>query len=135
MPPAHSVAEVGAGGGQLALALAARGVRMVVTEASEAGFRRLPPGLDCRLGLGLGVLRPGEVEGVILAGLGGRTIRRILTEGAEVAHSLEWVLLQPQQHPGELIHFLKEAGYGVLREVEVTQGRYTYRVLLARPPR
>src|SRR5437899_9825594 len=78
---AGSVADVGAGDGQLARHLAARPQRVVATERLPGPFERLQarsPGLDCRLGDGLSVLRPGEVEGVVLAGMGGRTIARVL---------------------------------------------------------
>src|ERR1700716_169083 len=76
-----SVADVGAGDGQLARHLSAGGLRGVATECVPGAFERLQaanPGLDCRLGDGLSVLDPAEVECVVLAGMGGRTMVRLL---------------------------------------------------------
>ena len=109
---------MGAGDGQLARYLAARGLRVAV------------PQLDCRLGEGLSVLRPGEVEGVVLAGMGGHSIARILDASPAVARALDWLVLQPQQHAERLIEWLEPAGYRVLARDAAVQGRRSYTVLL-----
>jgi tRNA (adenine22-N1)-methyltransferase len=130
---AGSVADVGAGDGQLARHLAARGLRVVATERRPASFERLhaaAPELDCRLGEGLEVLRPGEVEGAVLAGLGGHSIARILEGSPAVARSLDWLVLQPQQHPELLVEWLAAAGYNVRARAAAAQGRHSYTVLL-----
>jgi tRNA (adenine22-N1)-methyltransferase len=88
------------------------------------------PELDCRLGEGLEVLRPGEVEGVVLAGMGGHGIVRILDAVPAVARSLGWLVLQPQQHPEALVAWLGAAGYTVLTRTAAVQGRHSYTVLL-----
>jgi tRNA (adenine22-N1)-methyltransferase len=131
---ASSVADIGAGDGQVALALAGRGVRVIATELGPGPFARLPASLERRRGDGLSALQPGEVEGVIVAGVGGRTIVRMLEGGGEVAHSLRWLLLQPQQHVAELEAWLLGAGYRLLDAREVDEGRRSYRVLLVEPP-
>jgi len=130
---ARSLADVGAGDGQLARHLAARGLRVVATERRPASFERLRAaagGLDCRLGEGLDVLRPGEVEGAVLAGLGGHSIARILGGSPAVARSLDWLVLQPQQHAEQLVAWLGEAGYAVRARTAAAQGRHSYTVLL-----
>jgi tRNA (adenine22-N1)-methyltransferase len=127
------VVDVGAGDGQLARYLAARGVRVVATERRAASFQRLlaaVPQLDCRLGEGLEVVRPGEVEGAVVAGMGGHSIERILAGSPAVAGSLDWLALQPQQHAGRLQDWLAEAGYAVLTRTIAVQGRHSYTVLL-----
>jgi len=130
---ATSVADVGAGDGQLAQHLAGRGLRVVATERRPASFARLRaavPHLDCRLGEGLEVLRPGEVEGVVLAGMGGHSIARILDASPAVTRALDWLVLQPQQHAERLIDWLEPAGYRVLARDAAAQGRRSYTVLL-----
>jgi tRNA (adenine22-N1)-methyltransferase len=130
---ARSVADVGAGDGQLARDLARRGLHVIATERRPASFGRLRaalPDLDCRLGEGLTVLRPGEVEGIVLAGLGGHAIMRILAAAPTVASSLDWLVLQPQQHGDKLVAWLPAAGYDVAASTTVVQGRHSYRVLL-----
>jgi tRNA (adenine22-N1)-methyltransferase len=130
---ARSVADVGAGDGQLARHLAAHGLRVVVTERRPPSYARLRvavPQLDCRLGEGLSVLRPGEVEGVVLAGMGGHSIARILEASPAVARALDWLVLQPQQHAERLIEWLGPAGYRVRTSDTAVQGRRSYTVLL-----
>ncbi|HXM56185.1 MAG TPA: tRNA (adenine(22)-N(1))-methyltransferase TrmK [Candidatus Dormibacteraeota bacterium] len=130
---AVSVADVGAGDGQLARHLADRGLRVVATERRPASFARLRaalPDLDCRVGEGLAVLRPGEVEGAVVAGLGGHGIIRVLASAPDVARSLEWLVLQPQQHPDRLVAWLQGAGYRVRARTDAVQGGRSYTVLL-----
>ncbi len=130
---ARSVADVGAGDGQLARCLAARGLLVVATERRPASYERLCtalPHFDCRQGEGLEVLRPGEVEGAVLAGLGGHSIARILDASPAVARALDWLVLQPQQHPDQLVAWLEPAGYLVRAMSTAAQGRHSYTVLL-----
>jgi tRNA (adenine22-N1)-methyltransferase len=132
---ATSVADIGAGDGQLARHLAARGVRVVATERRPGPFARLRsalPGIDCRMGEGLEVLAPGEVEGAVVAGLGGRGIARILVASPAVVDDLRWLVLQPQQHTEDLLRWLRAAGHTVASTAVVAQGRHSYRVLVVR---
>jgi len=124
---------VGAGDGQLARHLAARGLRVVATERRPPSYARLRlalPNLDCRLGEGLEVLRPGEVEGVVLAGIGGHSIARILDASPRVSRSLDWLVLQPQQHAEQLIAWLDSERYRIQARNAAAQGRHSYTVLL-----
>lgn len=111
---------------------------MVATERSRASFARLAsasPGLDCRLGDGLSVLDRGEVEGLILAGMGGRKIARVLEGRRDLVKDVEWLVLQPQQHRAELTDWLGRGGFRVRVEPEGAQRGRSYTVLLVRPPR
>jgi tRNA (adenine22-N1)-methyltransferase len=133
---ARSAADVGAGDGQLALALSGRGLHVIATERAAGPFqrlRRLAGGLECRLGEGLDPLREGEVEGVVLAGMGGPTIARVLSRGAVVARRLSWLVLQPQQRAHQLERWLAAHGYEIMRAEWAIQGHRLYRVLLVAP--
>ena len=132
---ASSAADIGAGDGQVALALAGRGMRVIATELGAASFSRLPESLERRRGSGLSVLRPGEVEGVVVAGMGGRTIAAMLEGGGDVVGGLRWLVLQPQQHAPHLESWLARARYRLLESRDVEEGRRSYRVLLVEPPR
>jgi tRNA (adenine22-N1)-methyltransferase len=127
------VVDIGAGDGQLARHLAARGLRVVATERRPPSYARLRtavPQLDCRLGEGLSVLRSGEVEGAVVAGMGGHSIARILDASPALARSLEWLVLQPQQHADGLVAWLEGAGYRIRARDTAAQGRHSYTVLL-----
>lgn len=134
VPAGGAVAEIGAGDAQVGLALAAAGRRVIVSEKAAGAFARLPASLERRLGDGLEVLAPGEVAGVVIAGLGGAGIAAMLERGAAVARGLRWLVLQPQQRPERLLGYLSAAGYRVLAERTAAQGRHSYRVLLVAPP-
>jgi len=139
---AVALADVGAGDGQLALHLRARGHRVVATERTHGPFERLrerSPDLDCRRGDGLSVLGPADVEGVVLAGMGGGTIARLLadalTNAPPLIRGLRWLVLQPQQGAGELVGWLSSQDFRLLGRAEAVQGGRSYSVLLVAPPR
>ncbi len=139
MPVGRSVADIGTGDGKLAAWLARRGHRVVATE-NKAGPREVarrlldPLGLECRLGEGLAPIAPGEIEVAVIAGMGGRTIGRILAASPEVVARLQALVLQPVQHREELLAGLLAAGYRRLAGSEVRQGSHLYAALLLLPP-
>ena len=133
---ARSVADVGAGDGQLASHLARLGFRVIATEHRPAPLARLraaAPGLESRLGDGLEPLRPGEVEGVVLAGIGGRSMARILDSAPERARALDWLVLQPQPPVEPLLEWLRTSGHALRMTTTALQGGHSYTVLLVGP--
>jgi len=51
--------------------------------------------ISVRLGDGLQSLKPGEVQTVVIAGMGGATIRKILLRSPQVVNHLQRLILQP----------------------------------------
>lgn len=51
--------------------------------------------ISVRLGDGLTVINPGEVQTVVIAGMGGATIKKILTQSPQVVNKLQRLILQP----------------------------------------
>lgn len=51
--------------------------------------------ISVRLGDGLAAITPGEVQTVVIAGMGGATIKKILTQSPQVVASLQRMILQP----------------------------------------
>lgn len=101
VPDTGAVADIGSGHGALAAALAARGQRVLATERTprtEAGLRRdltrLGIPVATRRGEGLAALREGEVETAVIAGIGGRSLLRILESSRWLPR---WLVLQPMQ--------------------------------------
>jgi tRNA (adenine22-N1)-methyltransferase len=133
---ARSVADVGAGDGQLARALVERGLRVIAVERGDGPYDRLrravaARGVDCRLGLGLDPVRPGEVEGVIMAGMGAGTMVSTLERALARRHRLSWMVLQPQQADHVLETWLNGQGAHRLRRVTLTtEAGRAYKVLL-----
>jgi tRNA (adenine22-N1)-methyltransferase len=136
-PAAVSAADVGSGHGALAAALAERGVRVVAVErtvatyaALRADLGRYPVSVEARQGEGLEPLTPGEVELVVVAGMGGRTIRRILDTAPWLPR---WLLLQPVQDPDAVAAWLSGRGW-TARETLAEQGGRGYRAWLVEVP-
>ncbi len=139
VPAGVAVADIGTGDGRLAAWLAAAGQRVIATEnkpGPRAQALRLlgPLGIECRLGAGLEPVKPGEVQVAVIAGMGGRTILRILAASPEVVRSLEALVLQPMQHADQLLAELLAGGYRVSRGLEVEQRSRGYSALLILPP-
>lgn len=126
--------DVGTGDGQLAGWLAARGHRVIATEAGRGptlrAAERLSSAVELRQGSGLEVLTPGEVEVAVLAGMGGRRILAILAAAPEVVRCLELAVLQPMQHLAELRAGLAGLGLQVVGEAEQVERGRRYTVLL-----
>ena len=139
VPAGRSVADVGTGDGKLAAWLFAAGHRVIATE-NKPGPRREalrllgPLGIECRLGEGLEPILPGEVEVAVIAGMGGRSIGRILAGSPDVVASLEALVLQPIQHGEELLTDLLARGFRVEGRVEIEQRSRGYSALLVLPP-
>lgn len=134
------VADVGMGDGQLARWLAARGCRVIGTELKEGPYRRALAavegweGIEVRRGDGLGPVSPGEVDAVVVAGLGGRTVVGILERGADTWRAARTLVLSPVQDPHVLRLWLldRHAVLSVVAEDLVQEGRHMYPVEVVR---
>ena len=72
--------------------------------------------IETRLGGGLEPIKAKEVEGIVIAGMGGNLIRDILEEGKNKLPFLKFIILQPAQNPEVLREYLYNNGYKILEE-------------------
>lgn len=72
--------------------------------------------IECRLGDGLSSLKIGEVQGIIIAGMGGNLIRDIIEKGIDVFKQVSFVILQPVQNAEVLREHIYKRGYNILDE-------------------
>ncbi|MCY6371801.1 tRNA (adenine(22)-N(1))-methyltransferase [Clostridium ganghwense] len=72
--------------------------------------------ISCRLGGGFTTIKPFEVDGAVIAGMGGNLIRDIIEERKNVFQSLKFVILQPVQNPEILRQYIYEVGYDIIDE-------------------
>lgn len=87
---------------------------------------------DCiktRLSDGLKNMKPGESDTLVLAGMGGGLMLRILEEGREVTASFREFVLQPQSEMGLVRKELERRGFKVLQENMVLEDGKFYPVL------
>lgn len=72
--------------------------------------------IETRLGGGLEPIKTKEVDGIIIAGMGGNLIRDILEEGKNKLQFFKFIILQPAQNPEVLREYLYNNGYKILEE-------------------
>ena len=141
VPPCRGVCEVGYDRGLILWTLlhARPDVHAIGVEIQpeSATSTPIPPPLagrvELRTGDGLAPMAPGEVDGVILAGLGGRTIARILESRPDVVAPLEFIVTCPSHLEADLRPALRRLGFGIADErIVFDRGRF-YEIVLARP--
>ncbi|OPJ57055.1 tRNA (adenine(22)-N(1))-methyltransferase [Alkalithermobacter paradoxus] len=98
----------------------------------EVKANALQDKVDLRLGSGLKVIKKGEVEEVIIAGMGGVLISDIIRDSIEVAKSLNKMILQPMQSSSNLRKYLIDNGFSILDEVLVKEEFRIYEIIVAK---
>lgn len=82
--------------------------------------------VECRMGNGLSVLLDAEIDIISMAGLGGITIRTILSEEYEKAKKANSILLQPNNHEADVRFWLAEMGFKTLAEGVLKDRKHFY---------
>ena len=102
--------------------IAPRVIAMDVNKGPLAGAKehveeaKLSGQIDIRLSDGLQNLSPGEADTVLLCGMGGLLMIKILSDYPETTASLKELILQPQSEVGEVRKFLHNKGYRITNE-------------------
>ena len=143
--PGETVADVGTDAGLLPASLleSGRSPKVIMTDISEGSLdkcrdyvaKNLSPdfieGLhyELRLGNGLQVLEPSEVDTVVMAGIGGMLSIEILSDDLELSHSFRRIILQPRRHVGRLRYWLWNNDFHIIREDLAREGRYIWPII------
>ena len=81
--------------------------------------------IETRLSDGLAMLKPGEADTVIIAGMGGLLTIRILEAGLKVLQSVSECILQPQSDLDKVRQFLHQHGFQIVQEkMLIDEGKY-----------
>lgn len=81
--------------------------------------------IDVRLSDGLQALQPQEADTVVIAGMGGPLVQRIMTQGEKVLEQVQECILQPQSEIAQVRTFLGEQGYCITAENMIEEdGKY-----------
>lgn len=91
--------------------------------------------IEVRLSDGLEKLEPEEADGVVIAGMGGDLMLRILEKGAHVRGSVLWWVLSPQSELADFRHGLEILGLRICEERMLKEDGKYYTVMLVRPGR
>ena len=144
VPAGRSLADVGTDHGFLPIYLVKKGiapravamdVRKGPLERAQAHIREegLEERIETRLSDGLAALAPGEAEVIVLAGMGGKLILRILENDREKALLAKKLVLSPQSELPEFRRGLESLGFFISREqILKDEGKY-YAVMEAEP--
>lgn len=85
----------------------------------------LTSAMEVRLSNGLEKLKPGEGDTVLIAGIGGPLMLRILEEGRENASSIKQWILQPQSDIPSVRRYLHTHGFKIEEEIMLKdEGKY-----------
>lgn len=104
-------------------------------EAAKATIARykLNEQIETRLGPGLTVLNPSEVEGVVIAGMGGKLILSILEDNVPLSQSFERLVLQPNIDANLLRAWLAHHQFKIIDEkIVLDEGKF-YEIIVASP--
>lgn len=87
--------------------------------------------IEIRLSDGLAKLEPGEGDTLVIAGMGGPLMERILKDGAKVREGFQELILQPQSDLPHFRHFLSEIGWEIVREEMIKEDGKFYPMMKA----
>ncbi len=104
-------------------------------EAAKRSVREagLEPAIAVRLGNGLQVVAPGEVDVVVIAGMGGPTIREILESSPTVVSKLSRIVCQPMIGAAILREWFLTNGWKIIDEDLVMEDGRLYEIIVAEP--
>lgn len=89
--------------------------------------------ISLRLGDGLAVLAPSEVDVAVIAGMGGSTIAAILEDSPAVFGSLSRVIIQPMNAASLIRRWLVQQSWAIYDEQLVREDGRLYEIIAARP--
>jgi len=92
---------------------------------------KLEQQIDVRIGSGFAVLNPGEVDAVVIAGMGGRTIISILESGIEVLQTIQRLIIQPMRDITAVRRWLVQNGWRFVDEEMVYEEGHYYVIIAA----
>ncbi len=85
-----------------------------------------------RLGAGLQIVAPEEVDTIVIAGMGGETIMKILEDDPWAMEGNHLLLLQPMTAQAQLRQYLGKQGCDIEKESLCREGRRMYTVMTVR---
>ena len=88
--------------------------------------------IETRLSDGVAALQPGEVDSILIAGMGGGLVMHILEEGKEVCKQAKELILQPQSEIDHVRAYLRKEGYEFLQEEMVLEDEKFYPMMKVR---
>lgn len=138
----ESVLDLGTDHGYLPVYLRTGGnnSKIILSDISKASLKKakhncrmLTPSesFDFRQGNGLKIIKKGEVDDIVIAGIGGNLMTDILGRDLAKARAAKKLILQPRTAQGRLRQWLIKKGFGIKEEHLVKEGRFICEVIVA----
>ena len=89
--------------------------------------------IDLRLGSGVDTLAPNEADAIVIAGMGGIIITKILKSRPEIFKTAKQILIQPMSSVPELRENLCEIGYEITDEYLAKEDKKIYNIISVNP--
>lgn len=136
MTPSGCVADIGCDHAHVAIYLIENGFaeKVIACDINKGPLSRaaqniekagLSDRIECRLCDGLGGIEPGECDTIIIAGMGGPLMMKILSEGSAVSDKADRLILQPQSDVPGFRSFIQKNKMAIDDETMVfDQGKY-----------
>lgn len=90
--------------------------------------------IETRLSDGVEKLSVGEADAMVLAGMGGKLMQKILSEGRGKCLAMKELVLGPQSEVAQFRCFLREEGYRIVEEDMILEDGKFYPILKVIPP-
>lgn len=87
--------------------------------------------IDVRLGNGLEVIEPGEVDAITICGMGGPLIAEIITAGKDKLINQPRLILQSNIHTEAVRRALVSLHYEIIAEEIIKEKKHTYEIIVA----
>lgn len=140
VPAGAKMADIGTDHGHLPICLVQSGKirHAVAMDVGEGPLSRaqhairqchLTKHIETRLSDGAAGLQPGEVDTIVIAGMGGALIQKIMGEGRHMWDSVSHWIISPQSEQGETRHWLEQNGFCIAGENMVLDGGKYYVIM------
>jgi len=139
----QTMADVGTDHGFLPLYLWKNGVcpKVIMTDVSEPSLNKAKEAFETylgdfhfRCGDGLEVIEKGEVDVVVIAGMGGVLMTHILGSDLTKTLSFKKYVLQPRNGSGKLRFWLEKTGFKITSECLAEESKFICEILIVTPP-
>lgn len=86
--------------------------------------------IDVRLGDGLSILKQSEVDHLVIAGMGGSLIKRILSNDDQKLERVERIIAQPNIDERDVRLWMMEHSYVISHEFILEENGHTYEIIV-----
>lgn len=131
-------ADIGTDHAYIPIKLSEKGIRVIATDIKpgplkmgEENAEKYGQKIDFRLGGGLSRIEKNEVDTIIIAGMGGEMIEKIISEDEEKARSAT-LILQPMNSQYELRKYLAEHNFCIEEEDLAIEGFKVYNLMVVK---